>query len=194
MRGMITAAALVLSILPVASRASPPHQDVRVEADGSRTLVHDAVVPAPIAQVWAAISTPEGWRTWAVPFAHYVPGEADVMETSYQLRARPGDPSNLRQRIVARLPERLLVFRTVRAPPGFPHANAFYGVTNFIELAPDGAGTRVRLTGADYPPGVAGDELLRFFRTGNKATLQALRRRFTSGPVDWSEQLRERSR
>lgn len=158
----------------------------RVEAlaDGTRTLVNEIRIEASPAEVWAAVSTPEGWRTWAVPFAA---ASGEFWETSYDARAALGTSGNIRQRTIASLPGRMHVFRTVQAPPGFPHADAYYGVTNFIELIPDGSGTRVRLTAAGYPAGPAGDELIGFFRTGNQATLEQLRDRFVNGPIDWSK-------
>ena len=143
------------------------------------------VVPAPADEVYAALSTAEGWRTWAVPSAWPVPGEPDLLETSYAPGAQLGDPANIRQRFLARVPNRLLVFRTVQFPPGFPDAEAFARTTAIFELEPAGAGTRVRLTGAGYPPGEAGDRVLGFFREGNRTSLEQLRARFVSGPVDW---------
>jgi hypothetical protein len=55
-----------------------------------------------------------------------------------------------------------------------------------VELEPAGSGTRVRLSGIGYPAGAAGDALLGFFREGNRSTLEQLRARFVTGPVDWA--------
>src|SRR5687768_7598140 len=76
--------------------------DMRTEADGTATLVHELLVDAPAAQVWAAIATPEGWTTWAVPAAWWVEGEPDVLETSYDPADTPGSASTIRQRFLAR--------------------------------------------------------------------------------------------
>lgn len=154
--------------------------------DGSRTLVHELVVPAPPDQVYAAVTTPEGWTTWAVRNAWASTSDPDLMETSYVPGAAQGDARNIRQRYLLRVPNRLVAFRTVQAPTGFPHADDFYRVTHIIELEPAGAGTRVRLTGAGYPAGAAGDTLLGFFREGNRTSLEQLRTRFVSGPIDWT--------
>jgi uncharacterized protein YndB with AHSA1/START domain len=181
-------AAIVLAV----AQPAPPLQPVPVsvqeqsDAQGNRTLTHELVVPAPPAQVYAAFATPEGWRTWAVPHAWVAAGDPDGMETSYSSAAAPGDPANIRQRFLLRLPHRLIVFRTVRTAPGFPHAAEFQRVISVVELEPVGGGTRVRLSGTGYPAGPAGDALLGFFRDGNRATLEQLRARFVSGPVDWA--------
>jgi uncharacterized protein YndB with AHSA1/START domain len=171
---------------PVGQVASPVRMEVTTEQDGSRTLTHELIVPAPVAQVYAAVAGPAGWRTWAVPHAWTSADDPTVMETSYSPNARAGNPGNIRQRFLLQVPNRLVAWRTIHAPPGFPHAELFYRVTHLFELEPSGAGTRVRLTGVGYPAGAAGDTLVGFFREGNRATLEQLRTRFVSGPVDWA--------
>jgi uncharacterized protein YndB with AHSA1/START domain len=164
---------------------------VRSRADGKSDLVHETVVEAPVAEVWRAISTAEGWRSWAVPVS-WAP-EADVIETSYTPTARPGDPTTIRQRILAAVPERLLVFRTIRAPQGFPDFDTYAQVTSAFELEPAGDGrTRIRLTGSGYADSEAGRRLLGFFREGNRVSLEHLRERFRTGPLDWAAVLRAR--
>ena len=98
-----------------------------------------------------------------------------------------GDPSTIQQRIAAIVPGRLIAFRTVKAPQGFPNFDTFRQVTHLIELEPAGEGrTRVRLTSAGYADTDAGRQLLGFFREGNRITLERLRDRFVTGPMDWS--------
>lgn len=153
--------------------------------DGSHNLVHDLVVEAPSADIWKAVATAEGWKSWAVPVAW--DSEPDIIETSYSKGARPGDPSTIRQRILARIPGRMIAFRTVKAPAGFPDFDSFSRTTGVIDLEPLGPGrTRVRITGAGYPDTEAGRKLLGFFREGNRISLERLRERFVSGPIDWS--------
>lgn len=153
--------------------------------DGRHSLVHETVVAAPAAEVWQAIASAEGWRSWAVPVAWM--SEPDVIETSYTPTARPGDPSTIRQRIIASIPGRLLVFRTIRAPERFPDFETYAQVTSLFELEPvDERRTRVRLTGAGYADSEAGRRLLGFFREGNRVSLERLRQRFAAGPLDWA--------
>ena len=173
------------------SATGPVSVSVRRRSDGRSDLVHEAVVEAPVAEVWQAISTAPGWTTWAVPVA-WTPAP-DLLETSYTPTARPGDPSTIRQQIVAAVPERLLVFRTVRAPQGFPNFDTYAQVTSLMELEPIGEGrTRVRLTGAGYADTEAGHQLLGFFRDGNRVSLERLRQRFETGPLDWPSVLSRR--
>jgi uncharacterized protein YndB with AHSA1/START domain len=159
-------------------------QTALLNSEGTHSLVHETVLAAPLDQVWREVSTAEGWTSWAVPVAWL---DGDLLETSYTPTAERGDRSTIQQRIAARIAERLLVFRTVKAPEGFPNFDTFRQVTHMIELEPAGEGrTRVRLTSAGYPDTDAGRQLLGFFREGNRVTLERMRRRFVSGPIDWT--------
>jgi uncharacterized protein YndB with AHSA1/START domain len=182
---------LLALALAAASPAPLPPPAVRtmVEADGSHTLVHEILVEAPPGAVWQAISTPEGWMSWAVPVARIA--GPDLIETSYDKASEPGGPATIRQSFVARIPGRMLAFRTVKAPSGFTDAEAFAEVVNVFELVPHGERqTLVRLTGSNYPAGPAGARLLAMFTRGNSISLENLRRRFAEGPIDWEKRER----
>jgi uncharacterized protein YndB with AHSA1/START domain len=157
--------------------------------DGTLMLVHEAVIDAPVTEIWNAITTPEGWRSWAVPVAWAQ--EDGVLETSYNPAATPGDSTTIRHRVLASVPGRMIAFQTIKAPDGFPHFDVFSRTTALFELEPEGDGrTRVRTVSAGYPDDEAGRQLIGFFREGNRVTLDRLRRRFSEGPLDWT---RERS-
>ncbi len=178
--------ALMVAVSAPAVAAGPLTASKRQAADGSHVLVHEVLVEAPVAAVWAAISTAEGWKTWAAPAAWSPPNEPDVIETSYSPGA--GSSATIKQQIVTRVPEIVMVFRTVKAPAGFPDFDTYAKVTSVFQLEPAGSGTtKVRLIGAGYADTDAGRRLLGFFEKGNAATLQGLRTRFTDGPVDWSK-------
>ena len=156
-------------------------------ADGTTILVHETVIEAPVSEVWNAISTPQGWTSWAVPVAWST--EPGTMETSYDPAASPGDPSTIKHRILASVPGRMIAFRTIKAPEGFPHFDTFSRTTGLFELEPDGESrTRVRVVGSGYPDDEAGRQLLGFFREGNRISLERLRRRFAEGPIDWASE------
>lgn len=177
--------------LLVAAPAWAQNVTVSEQHDPAGTLIlsHEIVIPAARDAVWAAISTPEGWRTWAAPVARPLVGAPDVIETSYTPTAQPNDATTIHQQILSRIPGRLLVFRTVKAPQGFPHFDTYRQVVSVFELTPEGNGTRVRLTGTNYADTDAGRQLLGFFRAGNQVSLEQLRERFESGPIDWASRL-----
>ena len=56
-----------------------------VEADDTRTMAVEAWVPAAPADVWEAVTTAEGWKSWAVPAAWYA--ATDVLHL-HALKAR----------------------------------------------------------------------------------------------------------
>ena len=162
----------------VAAAPDPVETATRIEADGTATMTHTLVIAAPIAEIWTAVSTPEGWRGWAAPLARWAEGERDILETSYNPDELAGGPGAIWQQFVAVIPGRLLVFRTIKAPDDFPHWEEYKRVTSFLELEPVGDATRVRLTSTGYPDSEGGRALVTFFEKGNAATLGALRRSF----------------
>ena len=184
------AALLLLAAAAPAAALAPVTEQVRAEADGTVSLSHAVVVPAPPEQVWSAISTVEGWKSWAVPVAWTSADRPDVIETSYNPAAKPGDAMNIENQFLARVPNERLAFHTVKAPAGFPHFDALKRVTQTFELAPEGGGTRVSLTGTNYGADASGQAVQAFFKGGNRVSLEMLRDRFASGPIDWTEKLK----
>lgn len=181
----LSAALLLLAASPAVAQQTDV--SLATETDGTRTLVHEITVPAPQEEVWTALATIEGWRTWAVPLARAVPGSPDRFETAYDPAAEPGAASTIEQQWIERAAPDSVTFRTTRTPAGFPHADAYVRVTSRFFLTPAGDGaTRVRLTGSGYPAGPAGDALIGFFREGNRLSLQQLHKRFAEGPIDWT--------
>lgn len=172
----LPAAEPVTEAAPEASPASTIETATKTEADGTAMTVHSTVIAAPITDVWTAISTPEGWRSWAAPLARWAEGESDVIETSYNPDELAGGPGAIWQQFVARIPGRLLVFRTIKVPDDFPHGDDYKQVTSFIELQPEGSGTRLTLTATGYPDSEGGRALVAFFAKGNAVALEALRR------------------
>ena len=157
--------------------------------DGTRVLRHEVVVAAQVADVYRAFTTAEGWRTWAVPFAELTPGLSvgAIMETSYNRAAKPGDPNNIKNKVLAYIPDRLFAFQAVQAPQGFKHAALLAQVFTVAELEPAGAQhTRIKLSMLGYGSGAAFDELYAHFAKGNAWTAQKLVERFEKGPVDWT--------
>jgi uncharacterized protein YndB with AHSA1/START domain len=158
----------------------------RAEVQGEQTLCHVLDVPAPAGEVWELISTAEGWRTWAAPLAAIDLRSGGLLETSYAPNARIGDPGNIRNRVLAFAPERLLVIQIADAPPGFPHTELARELTTAIELEPlDATHTRVRITMMGYRDAPGFETLYAFFDRGNALTLAKLAERIERGPVDW---------
>jgi uncharacterized protein YndB with AHSA1/START domain len=190
-RSMVIAATLLLGAAPAASLAADPPADAPkaaaeefpgventsfVAANGERTMRLSTLIKVPPARVWAALSSAEGWRSWAVKSAYVDFREGGQIETSYREAAPKGDPNNIRNQIIAIVPGRLLVFRNVQAPGGFKDADLFSRIITTIAIEAEGPGTRVTISGAGYAQGPGYDALYKNFTWGNSYSLVALRK------------------
>jgi uncharacterized protein YndB with AHSA1/START domain len=190
LRGM----AVGLALVQVAA-ADPSWRDFKhvtntsfVEPSGDKALQLSVEVPASAHDVFDAFATSEGFRSWAVPVANVQLKIGGFMESSYDASATLGNPGNIKNQIVAYVPDRLLVIRNVQAPPGFVNQELFartVTVIEFVALSPKS--TRVTLTNAGYGPGEGFAEVYRHFEWGDAYTLEELRKRFVEGPTDWSK-------
>lgn len=191
MRSLIPFAATVLVLL---SSAAASGQEVTnasyVAPDGSRVLRQSIEVPASVLEVWQALTTTEGVRSWAVPVATVDFRPGGIWESSYRLDGRIGDPGNIKNRILSYLPPRMLSIQAIQAPPDFPHPELLpeiFTVFESEELGP----TRTRVTASmvGYREGEGYDALYQLFERGNAWSLQQLHKRFEEGPVDWPKVL-----
>lgn len=192
MMNRIAAFFMLAAAAPALANSVPPvTEQIRAEADGTSSLSHTVIVPAAPGAVWDAITTVDGWKTWAVPVAWIEAQRPNVIETSYNPAAKPGGAMNIENEFTARVPGQKLVFHTIKAPAGFQHFDALRRVTQTFELVPAGNGTRVSLTGTGYSNDESGKAVLAFFKGGNRVSLEMLRDRFVSGPIDWAEKLKK---
>jgi uncharacterized protein YndB with AHSA1/START domain len=187
-------AALLAATGPAAATDTPSWRDFKdvtntsfVEPDGDRSLQLFIDVPAPAKDVFAAFATSAGFSSWAVPVASVDFRVGGMIEASYDAHAKFGDPSNIKNAIVAYIPDRLLIIRNVQAPVGFVDSALFQKTVTMIEFQPlDANTTRVTLTNAGYGPGAGFDNVYSHFEWGDAYTLHELRTRFVNGPVDWA--------
>lgn len=157
------------------------------EPSGDRAIQLSIDVTAPVHDVYAAFTTTAGFSSWAVPVARVELRVGGYMESSYDANARIGDPDNIRNQILAYVPDRLLVIRNVQAPVALADAELFQRTVTAIEfVATDASHTRVTMTNAGYGAGEAFAKLYRNFEWGDAYYLFELRKRFEHGPADWS--------
>ncbi|HET6202469.1 MAG TPA: SRPBCC domain-containing protein [Planctomycetota bacterium] len=190
-------AALLLGLsLPRGGSEDPPVQDSSfVAPDGSRVLQQSIVVKASRKEVWDALTTAEGVKSWAVPVAAVDFRLGGIWESTYDPNGKIGDPRNIQNRYLSYLPMRMISIQPVQAPPGFPHPellpNLFF-VLELEDLALDRI--RVTLSGVGYRSGEGYDAIYRHFEKGNAWSLAKLHRRFAEGPIDWGQTLGGRGR
>ncbi|HEY2682641.1 MAG TPA: SRPBCC domain-containing protein [Steroidobacteraceae bacterium] len=160
-----------------------------VEPSGDKALQLSVEVPASAHDVFQAFATSDGFSSWAVPIAKVDLKIGGFIEASYDASVPLGSPSNIKNQIVAYLPDRLLVIRNVQAPPGFVDQTLFARTVTIIELHSLGErSTRVTLTNAGYGPGEGFADVYRHFEWGDAYTLEELRKRFVDGPTDWAKE------
>lgn len=183
-------AAVLLCLAPPAraEEPSPIANCSRLESDGARTLCHETVVPAPPGEVWQLFSTTEGLSSWVAPVAAIDLRVGGIWEASYHMDAQLGDRSNIRNRVLSYLPQRMLSIAVDSAPAGFPHPELIQRAWTVIELEPAGEGqTRVRVSMLGYGEGTDYDELYAIFDQGNALTLRKLAERVRNGRTHWQD-------
>ena len=159
----------------------------RNEADGTRTMSLSIEVPAAAADVWTALTTSDGWRSWAAPVAQVDFRLGGIIETSYSPGAVAGAPGNIRNEILAFVPQRMFAIRNVQAPPrtafDVPTFQSLHTVILVEPVAP--TLTRVSVIQPGYRTGEPWDTVYTHFAWGNAWTLEQLKTRFSEGPIDW---------
>jgi uncharacterized protein YndB with AHSA1/START domain len=155
-------------------------------SDSGRVIRYDFSVAAPVAEVWKAISTTDGLRTFfssgasieLVTFGHFV--------HHFTEEAPSGTASLTGNLVLAVQPERLLTL-TWDAPPTYPSVRAQRTFFE-IRLAPDGADkTRVTFTESGFGDGGEWDGTYEYFRGGWTFVAAALQYRFDVGPINWAQ-------
>ena len=187
----------IFSVLGVASAGAATTEfpnvrdDSYTEPNGSRVLKLSIIIDAPLDKIWKLLISSEGWKSWAVPVAWVEFGIGGMVETSYTATAVRGQPGNIKNAIVAYVPEQLLVLRNVQAPPNFEHAEDFGKTVTAINLRTISKNrSAVELDGVGFLATPAFDTLLKKFKFGDSWTLEHLKRAAEHGPIDWAEEER----
>jgi len=163
----------VLSGILAASAPLPAHAD--------RTLVNEAVINAPVADVWNAFTTNEGFASWAVAQADIDLRIGGEMRTHYDPNGVIGDKGTIVNQVLAFEPQRMLTIRNVKAPEKFPFFEQFSKTWTVIHFEPIDDlrdRTRVRIVGLGFGDGAEWNDVYNFFKAGNQQTLDELRKKF----------------
>jgi uncharacterized protein YndB with AHSA1/START domain len=185
MRRLLFAAAAVLVIAGAAQAVAKPDPKAdlaavrdtsSVDQTGARLLQDTVRIHAPAKAVWAALTDQAAYRAWAAPQSFIDFRVGGLVEVAFDPAAKPGDPTNLKQQIVAYIPERLLVFRNLPSKGGPPGASVYPELAIVMQIAPlPGGDTEVSLSHVGYRQGPAFDALYGFFKTHNPEYLADLK-------------------
>jgi len=186
------ACSIAVTAMPFSVHASAKDTSF-TDSAGHRVQQIRLDVDAPVVKVWWALTTSEGFRTWAAPVAEVALGNDGMIEASYRMTAKIGDPDNIRNRIVAYMPEHLLILKNEHAPKNAPFsADAFGKIRTIIELEDMGGGkTRVIESSIGYGEGKEFDSVYTHFRSGNAEEFALLEKSLTKGPIDWKAEFAE---
>src|SRR5690242_9188211 len=107
----------LLTALVIACAAAPARAD--------RAMECSVVVAAPVADVWKAYTTNDGFASWAVAKADIDLRIGGDMRTHYNPNGVLGDDGTIVNRILAFEPQRMLTIQNTRAPKSFKNAELF---------------------------------------------------------------------
>lgn len=163
----------MLSIVLAAALLAAPAQGA------NDVVVDEAIVNAPVSEVWKAFTTKAGIESWMVGTGDVDLRIGGLMRTSYQKGADLNGDAAIHQEILSLDPERMLSYRTVKAPTNFPFARQISStwVAVYFE-AVDATHTRVVARMLGYSSDPESQKMRAFFVNGNKATIDSLVKRF----------------
>ncbi len=149
-------------------------------AAADRVLRTEAIVHAPVAEVWKAFTTQDGIQSWMVPVAEVDLRLGGTLKMNYNPQAKIGDPGTIVHHIQSYEPERMLA-TSFTAPQGASPeaklAQQTWVVYRFEPVAP--AETRVTVTMMGWGTGPEWDKSYEFFRNGNEWEMEQLIKRFS---------------
>jgi uncharacterized protein YndB with AHSA1/START domain len=156
--------------------------------NGERVLRHEVTIPAPIDSIWYAFTTAEGMTSWMVPLAAIELKTGGRIETSYDRKAKLGDPRNIHNTVLSFIPGKMFSFKiglTDQFPEEPRETSTLFYVIFFDEVEKDT--TRVEGSMLGWGEGDQWDQVYEKFEWGNAYTFEQLYKRFTEGPVDWTK-------
>jgi len=141
-------------------------------------VITEAIVSAPVDQVWKLFTTNEGIESWMVAKTEFELKIGATWRTSYNKESNLDDDASIHHVILAYDPGRMLAFRTVKPPKGFPFPNALAKTWNVLYLEPLGESrTKVTARMLGYTDEEESQQMRAFFVRGNQQTMDALVKR-----------------
>jgi uncharacterized protein YndB with AHSA1/START domain len=158
-----------------------------------RAIDKEVIVQATLDQAWAAWTTREGITSFFAPDARIEPRVGGA----FQIYIDPGAPAGMKgadeMRFLALQPKKMISFDW-NAPPQLPEARAqrTFVIVRFEPLGE--TSTKVSLHHTGWGDGGEWDQAYAYFDRAWGGVLGNLKKRFDSGPQDWTEWLRQLER
>ncbi len=155
-----------------------------------RAIDKEVTIAATPEQAWAAWTTREGIRSFFAPDAEIDPRVGGAFHIHIDPGGAPGMKGADDMRFMALQPPRMLSFDW-NAPPSLPEARAqrTFVVVRFFPV--DATHTRVTLHHVGWGDGGEWDKTFAYFDRAWGNVLGNLRKRFETGPFDWTDWLRQ---
>ncbi len=171
--------ALLLLVVASVILAQSPVRVVKQQTP-EKALILEITIPAPQAAVWQAFTTSDGLSTWLTPHA-----VVDLRKGGEWTAHYPGGKTG-GGTILDFTPEKELILSAM-APERFPEVRAERTTAKF-QFTANRNSTHVRLVQTGWRHGEEWDKAYDYLAVGNAQLLEALLRRFVSGPIDWSKE------
>ena len=155
-----------------------------------RAIDKQIVIAATLDQAWDAWTTRAGITSFFAPDAEIQPKVGGAFHIYIDPLAEPGMKGADDMRFMALQPKKMLSFDW-NAPPHLPAARAqrTFVVVRFAPL--EGKQTRVSLHHTGWGDGDEWDKAYAYFDRAWGNVLAGMKKRFESGPQDWSEWLKQ---
>ena len=144
-----------------------------------RPLIHEAIVNAPLAEVWNVWATSEGLCRWMAPYAEIDLRVGGLMRANYNPEGQLGDSQTIINTVLSFEPQRMISIKVVKTPDGFPFPNAITQMWSVIYFtAVDENKTAVREVSLGFSTDNESQRMRQFFDRGNGTTMSQLQRHF----------------
>ena len=155
-----------------------------------RAIDKEVVVNATLDQAWEAWTTREGIRSFFAPDAVVEPRVGGAFHIHMDPGAAPGMKGADDMRFMALQPKKMISFDW-NAPPHLPEARAQRTFVVVRFAAVDEKTTRVTLHHTGWGDGGQWDQAYAYFDRAWGNVLANLKKRYDSGPYDWTEWLKQ---
>jgi len=155
-----------------------------------RSIDKEIVVAASLDDAWAAWTTREGIISFLAPDAQVDPRVGGAFQIYFNPLGAPGSKGADDMRFMALQPKKMLSFDW-NAPPHLPNAREqrTFVVVRFAPV--DAKQTKVTLHHTGWGDGDEWDKAYAYFDRAWTNVLANLKKRFETGPYDWSEWMKQ---
>ena len=151
-----------------------------------RAIDKEIVVSATLDQAWEAWTTREGITSFFAPDARIEPRPGGAFQIYINPLAEPGMKGADNMRFMALQPKKMISFDW-NAPPHLPAVRQQFTFV-VVRFEPVGTNeTRVTLHHTGWGDGGEWDQTYAYFDRAWTNVLNNLKKRFESGPIDWTE-------